>query len=120
MTNEIEDKIKEYLVRRDSNKPIMYVSDMAHDIAEIAKKELTPNIVMRMVDELEKENTVHESLIIAMERHIEVDEAEHDAIIKENTEMKERFMADECDFCNVLRDENEELKSKILELEKEG
>lgn len=69
----------------------------AHDIAEIAEKEYETQfeIAEGMIEKLSNK-------VMQLEKEI--------------IDLKERFKADECDLCNDLQDENEELKQQLADI----
>ncbi len=134
--NSLEDKIKEYLKGIDKLNWYPPITDtqfelLAHDIAEIAENYYAANLGFT---DLMKENTMlvkeNKEALEAVERLMN-DNTELEATLDDNNlqikntielekeieELKERFKADECDLCNDLQDEVEELGIQKVELE---
>ncbi len=113
--NSIEDKIYEYLcslgyifVESVYNK-----KTVAHDIVEIVEKEYATN---QGFTDLLKESADLKLQLADTSGRFEGEMDLNTKIMKENAELKERFKSDECDLCNDLQDENEELKQQLEDI----
>jgi len=103
----LQTKIKNYIEKNENKTKT--VDKWAKDIVDIVEKD-TPNIMIYQ-RQIEKQNT-------NLKDEIKQWQVSWDILTKENTELKERFKADECDLCNDLQDENMELKQQVDRLHK--